>query len=615
MTTTTHTNGNGAAATTEPKEPAGATARQRRARQPRKPASAPDATPAAGNAAELASSGGDPAITHLEEQAAQIIAELNGDTTVPDGEDPRPIDDDPAERAKLWLMRTRPQRATAIRTRLGYDGTLTVVMISALQQLLDEPTPRKCVVEAESTPDKPFASTGLKTSQYGFDYLNAVYGVAHWQSFVHYTHDGTVAHVYVVVGNNLPLVRLHPETGELIVPDGAEILVLRDGWGGHESGTKGNVLKGSETNAIKRVFARLGVAADVMRLEVEASELLAVADGVRTKTAPRPARPTAPTDAQAATPAQIESLLARATRHHVSPMVLAALYRQAMNLPPAEYATDQVAQAMLDECLPNMTRDIVSELLGLIVRAQAPSAAAPALKPAPTATAAGHAAKPGAAPSTPAAPAAAPAAEAPPTPVVARARRADVTEGAAAAADAAARATRGRIAFLSGQAREKGLTPTRFANLIRRARGATDEIRFASEVEALTLIEAQLSDLPGEMTVTLAQLISAAAGAPAGELAGAQRCASARLKADAAGLGSSDLANLIRRVLGGQETAFAEQADAARVVDWRLPTLTSTQLDQLEQMIGGPANGEPSVTADPAAIQAAARAAGAAWAA
>ncbi|MCA1700182.1 MAG: hypothetical protein LC790_15270, partial [Actinobacteria bacterium] len=149
-----------------------------------------------------------------------------------------------------------------------YDGRLTLAMMVELEALLEQPTPTQYVKHIGPTDGKPYPSTGLSSIQYQLSMMNAVLGGPHWRALTHYENDGKLCKVVVIVGNDLTKAKLTAD-GDLD-PGEAEVLCAREGWGAVKRGsTDGDLLKGSYTNAIKRVLAEYGAAADVYRFEFD----------------------------------------------------------------------------------------------------------------------------------------------------------------------------------------------------------------------------------------------------------------------------------------------------------------------------------------------------------
>lgn len=108
-----------------------------------------------------------------------------------------------------------------------------------LWPLLRRPIPSGFIVSVASTGGKPYDSTGVKSAQVLIDRMDNVLGPLSWTWRADHSDDGTLCKVTVSVGS--------------------PPFVERSSWGGVDRGsTKGNVYKGSETNAAKRAFAAIG---------------------------------------------------------------------------------------------------------------------------------------------------------------------------------------------------------------------------------------------------------------------------------------------------------------------------------------------------------------------
>lgn len=160
-----------------------------------------------------------------------------------------------------------------------WDGILTKPQLRKLYPLLSEPVPQHYVEFTPKTEGKPYDSTGLRSVQVQIDRLNDVVGPSCWRSLIHYTQGGMVARAHVVLGNDLERASLD-ENGELMVartsPRGlikgpeADVVAHVEGYGGHKRGSApGDIYKGSETNALKRVIARLGPGREVYTLDAD----------------------------------------------------------------------------------------------------------------------------------------------------------------------------------------------------------------------------------------------------------------------------------------------------------------------------------------------------------
>jgi hypothetical protein len=168
------------------------------------------------------------------------------------------------------------EQAAKIRGDKGYNGKLTPELLLALEPLLREPIDPRYIETTPPLKGKPYVSTGVRSVQVQVDRMNEVLGTVHWRVLYHYTQSGQICKAVVIVGNELANATLD-EAGNLRpFPEhdpltfGADILAVREGWGGHGRGSApADVYKGSETNALKRVLARLGPGADVYRLDYD----------------------------------------------------------------------------------------------------------------------------------------------------------------------------------------------------------------------------------------------------------------------------------------------------------------------------------------------------------
>ena len=168
-----------------------------------------------------------------------------------------------------------------------YDGRLTLPMMVELEALLEQPTPAQYVKHIGPTDGKPYPSTGLSSNQYQLSMMNAVLGGPHWRALTHYENDGKLCKVVVIVGNQLTKAKLTAD-GDLDAGE-AEVLAVREGWGAVKRGsTDGDLLKGSYTNAIKRVLAEYGAAADVYRFEFDDESVGGVSAGAGQQRDPGP---------------------------------------------------------------------------------------------------------------------------------------------------------------------------------------------------------------------------------------------------------------------------------------------------------------------------------------
>lgn len=134
------------------------------------------------------------------------------------------------------------QIATEAAEIRGDQVEMTPLLFLQLLPLLRRPIPTGFIVSTEATTGKPYDSTGIKSLQVQIDRLDNVLTPLNWSWQTDWSDDGKTADVTVHV-----------------LGDGERILVSRRARGGVNRGsTEGNILKGSETNAAKLAFARLG---------------------------------------------------------------------------------------------------------------------------------------------------------------------------------------------------------------------------------------------------------------------------------------------------------------------------------------------------------------------
>lgn len=174
------------------------------------------------------------------------------------------------------------ERADQVRDEEGYarqGGRLTAGLLMKLHPLLTEPIHRHHIrhVPANSQtykdrngnekPWPPHDMTGINGGQVQASRMSNVLGRAHWREIKTYAKEGQIAHVFVIVGNDL--VKARVVDGQLD-PNGAEVLICEDGYGSYNRGPDvGNHYKGSATSADKRVFARVGPGEEVYRQEAD----------------------------------------------------------------------------------------------------------------------------------------------------------------------------------------------------------------------------------------------------------------------------------------------------------------------------------------------------------
>jgi len=125
----------------------------------------------------------------------------------------------------------------------GAETELDPVLFLKLWPLLRRPIPDGFVISTPAVTGKPYASDGVKSVQVLIDRMDLVLTPlkSWWDYDCVYSEGGVAAHVRVWVGpEDAPFVR-------------------RSSMGGVDRGsTRGNVLKGSFTNAAKLAFARVG---------------------------------------------------------------------------------------------------------------------------------------------------------------------------------------------------------------------------------------------------------------------------------------------------------------------------------------------------------------------
>lgn len=198
---------------------------------------------------------------------------------------------------KAWDGRTEDLLEDEVR---GRPEDLTHEIFSRLEPLLWKPTPVDYIEHAPGGPGHPYPTTGLKSTQFQFDRMNEILGADHWRHLLHYTQNGILCKAVVVVGNNLQNCRLDddgnlltysvvdlpeqvlkvlasqppttPTRPNLAIYDvllTADVIAVREGFGGWKSNSPGDTFKASETNALKRTLARFGPGADVYRVDFE----------------------------------------------------------------------------------------------------------------------------------------------------------------------------------------------------------------------------------------------------------------------------------------------------------------------------------------------------------
>lgn len=137
-------------------------------------------------------------------------------------------------------MRYEADIAARAAVERGDATTLSPELFLRLLPLLREPIPVGFIVETSKGTGKPYASKGIRSVQVQTDRMDNVLTPLWWSQEVTYHENGTLCRV---------VVNVHVEDAP----------VLREAWGGVDRGsTRGNLFKGSYTNAGKRAFALLG---------------------------------------------------------------------------------------------------------------------------------------------------------------------------------------------------------------------------------------------------------------------------------------------------------------------------------------------------------------------
>lgn len=128
------------------------------------------------------------------------------------------------------------------RQEWGEQENLTPLVLERLWPLLAAPIPAAFIQRIGRVQGKPYESTGIKSVQVQIDRMNAILGPAWWRDEATYEDGGTLCHVEIIVGRI-----------------GQEPLAIRRAVGGVDrASSRGNLYKGSYTNAAKLAFARLG---------------------------------------------------------------------------------------------------------------------------------------------------------------------------------------------------------------------------------------------------------------------------------------------------------------------------------------------------------------------
>lgn len=123
--------------------------------------------------------------------------------------------------------------------------TITPELLAQLLPLLRKPIPKGFIVTTPSGPGKPYESTGIKSMQVQINRLDNVLLPFNWSWHTAYDQEGKLAEVMATIWQGHDEDRIS--------------LVTRHARGGmNQASTLGNLYKGSETNAAKLCFARLG---------------------------------------------------------------------------------------------------------------------------------------------------------------------------------------------------------------------------------------------------------------------------------------------------------------------------------------------------------------------
>ncbi len=252
----------------------------------------------------------------------------------------------------LELYRTRRERAKAIRGA-KFNGRLTWKLLEALEPLLEEPTPEQ-FKEALTRYPGSSRDPGMTVSlYYQLRVMDDTLTRAHWTYLTHYEDGGSTARTFVVVGNKLGRVTLDETTGALIPGEQAEILFAREGRGGVDRANgKGDLLKSSQTSALKRLLGQIGPGRDVLEAPLPqdggAGAPAASAEVVKLRRYRPDLTAVAGAGDRKASELQVK-LLCRITRARgLPPSQVANLVRKVAGVAPVEYASEADAQEFLD---------------------------------------------------------------------------------------------------------------------------------------------------------------------------------------------------------------------------------------------------------------------------
>lgn len=152
------------------------------------------------------------------------------------------VQEKPAEKDPLVAAIEYEQKILADANEAwGDDVHITPALYVTLRALARKPIPPGFIEHVGAVTGKPYESTGVKSVQVQMDRLDNVFR-SFWGYQRTFTENGTLCEVVAWIG-----------------PNENEPYVRRDSFGGVDRGsTKGNVYKGSFTNAAKPAFARLG---------------------------------------------------------------------------------------------------------------------------------------------------------------------------------------------------------------------------------------------------------------------------------------------------------------------------------------------------------------------
>lgn len=135
------------------------------------------------------------------------------------------------------------EQADEIREQAGFDGVMTAPLFLELLPLLRKPLHAGHVIHTTAGKGKPYESNGAKSVQVPIDRCNNVLTPLCWRYVETYDSGGQLCNVSVRV----------------MTAHEGDVLVERSSWGGvNQAQQKGNLYKGSFTNAAKLAFARLG---------------------------------------------------------------------------------------------------------------------------------------------------------------------------------------------------------------------------------------------------------------------------------------------------------------------------------------------------------------------